>query len=119
MNLSLNGCFEARGLVPRPGAKAALKGRARDTGGTCDGYVRVVHGLSKHCSAHLLHPTQGTLVYTLQEVKPTFFMGVPRIWEKMQDTIKENVAKSSSLRKKAFAWAKMLGLKVNTKRMLG
>ncbi|XP_028620220.1 long-chain-fatty-acid--CoA ligase ACSBG2 [Grammomys surdaster] len=62
---------------------------------------------------------RGTLVYTLQEVKPTFFMGVPRIWEKMQDTIKENVAKSSSLRKKAFAWAKMLGLKVNTKRMLG
>lgn len=46
-------------------------------------------------------------------------MGVPRIWEKMQDTIKENVAKSSNLRKKAFAWAKMLGLKVNTKRMLG
>lgn len=46
-------------------------------------------------------------------------MGVPRIWEKMQDTIKENVARSSSLRRKAFAWAKMLGLKVNTKRMLG
>ncbi|XP_021074084.1 long-chain-fatty-acid--CoA ligase ACSBG2 [Mus pahari] len=62
---------------------------------------------------------RGTLVYTLQEVKPTVFMGVPRIWEKMQDTIKENVARSSSLRKKAFAWAKMLGLKVNTKRMLG
>ncbi|XP_031204047.1 long-chain-fatty-acid--CoA ligase ACSBG2 isoform X2 [Mastomys coucha] len=62
---------------------------------------------------------RGTLVYTLQEVKPTIFMGVPRIWEKMQDTIKENVAKSSNLRKKAFAWAKMLGLKVNTKRMLG
>ncbi|XP_052048948.1 long-chain-fatty-acid--CoA ligase ACSBG2 [Apodemus sylvaticus] len=62
---------------------------------------------------------RGTLVYTLQEVRPTFFMGVPRIWEKMQDTIKENVAKSSSLRKKAFAWAKILGLKVNTKRMLG
>ncbi|XP_021005737.1 long-chain-fatty-acid--CoA ligase ACSBG2 isoform X2 [Mus caroli] len=62
---------------------------------------------------------RGTLVYTLQEVKPTFFMGVPRIWEKMQDTIKENVARSSRLRKKAFAWAKMLGLKVNTKRMLG
>nr|XP_038939065.1 long-chain-fatty-acid--CoA ligase ACSBG2 isoform X2 [Rattus norvegicus] len=62
---------------------------------------------------------RGTLVYTLQEVKPTYFLGVPRVWEKMQDTIKENVAKSSNLRKKAFAWAKMLGLKVNTKKMLG
>lgn len=62
---------------------------------------------------------RGTLVYTLQEVKPTVFLGVPRVWEKMQDTIKENVSRSSSLRKKAFVWAKILGLKVNTKRMLG
>ncbi|XP_040595130.1 long-chain-fatty-acid--CoA ligase ACSBG2 isoform X2 [Mesocricetus auratus] len=62
---------------------------------------------------------RGTLVYTLQEVRPTVFLGVPRVWEKMQENIKENVSKSSSLRKKAFAWAKMLGLKVNTKRMLG
>lgn len=64
-------------------------------------------------------PAQGTLVYTLQEVKPTIFLGVPPVWEKMQETIKENVSRSSSLRKKAFAWAKILGLKVNTKRMLG
>ncbi|XP_038194547.1 long-chain-fatty-acid--CoA ligase ACSBG2 [Arvicola amphibius] len=62
---------------------------------------------------------RGTLVYTLQEVKPTIFLGVPRVWEKMQETIKENVSRSSSLRKKAFIWAKILGLKVNTKRMLG
>ncbi|XP_055473769.1 long-chain-fatty-acid--CoA ligase ACSBG2-like [Psammomys obesus] len=62
---------------------------------------------------------RGTLLYTLQEVKPTIFLGMPCIWEKMQDTIKQNVAKSSSLRKKAFAWAKILGLKVNTKRLLG
>ncbi|CAO2641046.1 Long-chain-fatty-acid--CoA ligase ACSBG2 [Lemmus lemmus] len=58
---------------------------------------------------------KGTLVYTLQEVKPTIFLGVPRVWEKMQETIKENVSRFSSLRKKAFAWAKILGLKVNTK----
>lgn len=68
---------------------------------------------------HPLCPTQGTLVYTLQEVKPTIFLGVPRIWKKLQDTIKENMAKSSRLRKKVFVWAKLLGLKVNTKRMLG
>ncbi|KAL1783491.1 long-chain-fatty-acid-CoA ligase ACSBG2 isoform X1 [Sigmodon hispidus] len=62
---------------------------------------------------------RGTLVYTLQEVKPTIFLGVPCVWAKMQENIKEKVSKSSSLRKKAFAWAKMLGLKANTKRMLG
>ncbi|XP_048196585.1 long-chain-fatty-acid--CoA ligase ACSBG2-like [Perognathus longimembris pacificus] len=62
---------------------------------------------------------RGTLVSTLQEVKPTAFLGVPRIWEKIHDTIKENIAKSSGLKKKAFAWAKLIGLKVNTQRMLG
>lgn len=45
MNLDPAGCFEARGLVPRPSAKAVLEGGARDTGGTCDGYVRVMDGL--------------------------------------------------------------------------
>lgn len=64
-------------------------------------------------------PLQGTLVSTLQEVKPTTFLGVPRVWEKMQDKIKESGAKSSSLRKKVFSWARATGLKVNKKRMLG
>uniref|UniRef100_A0A8C5ZZU9 long-chain-fatty-acid--CoA ligase n=1 Tax=Marmota marmota marmota TaxID=9994 RepID=A0A8C5ZZU9_MARMA len=34
---------------------------------------------------------KGTLVHTLKEIKPTIFLGVPRIWEKMHDTIKENL----------------------------
>ncbi|KAL6087000.1 hypothetical protein STEG23_009148 [Scotinomys teguina] len=62
---------------------------------------------------------RGTLVYTLQEVKPTIFLGVPCVWEKMQENIKENVSRSSSLRKKVFMWAKMLGLKTHTKWMMG
>ncbi|XP_037021048.2 long-chain-fatty-acid--CoA ligase ACSBG2 [Artibeus jamaicensis] len=62
---------------------------------------------------------KGTLVNTLQEVKPTAFMGVPRIWEKIQEKIKENGAKSSNLKKKVFSWARTVGLKINTKKMLG
>uniref|UniRef100_A0A8D2DRH0 long-chain-fatty-acid--CoA ligase n=1 Tax=Sciurus vulgaris TaxID=55149 RepID=A0A8D2DRH0_SCIVU len=62
---------------------------------------------------------RGTLVHTLKEIKPTAFLAVPRIWEKMHDTIKENLAKSSSLRKKAFFWAKETALKVNARRMVG
>lgn len=62
---------------------------------------------------------QGTLIGTLKEVKPTIFLGVPRIWEKMQEMIKENSVKFSSLRKKVFSWGRVIGLKVNTKRMLG
>nr|XP_035976577.1 long-chain-fatty-acid--CoA ligase ACSBG2-like isoform X2 [Halichoerus grypus] len=67
----------------------------------------------------MLSHDNGTLINTLQEVKPTTFLGVPRIWEKMQEMIKENGIKFSSLRKKVFSWGRVIGLKVNTKRMLG
>ncbi|XP_069353014.1 long-chain-fatty-acid--CoA ligase ACSBG2 isoform X1 [Eulemur rufifrons] len=62
---------------------------------------------------------RGSLLNTLQEVKPTIFMGVPRIWEKMHDTVKEKSAKFSSLRKKVFLWARSTGMRINTKRMVG
>ncbi|XP_028014928.1 long-chain-fatty-acid--CoA ligase ACSBG2 isoform X1 [Eptesicus fuscus] len=62
---------------------------------------------------------KGTLVNTLQEVKPTAFLGVPRIWEKIQAKIKESCAKSSNLKNKVFSWARTIGLKINTKRMQG
>ncbi|OWK12437.1 hypothetical protein Celaphus_00003277, partial [Cervus elaphus hippelaphus] len=62
---------------------------------------------------------KGTLVNTLQEVKPTAFLGVPRIWEKMHEKIKETVDKSSSLRRKVFLWARNIGFKVNSKRTPG
>uniref|UniRef100_A0A8D0LS31 long-chain-fatty-acid--CoA ligase n=1 Tax=Sus scrofa TaxID=9823 RepID=A0A8D0LS31_PIG len=67
----------------------------------------------------MLSHDNGTLVNTLQEVKPTAFLGVPRIWEKMHEKIKEAIDKSSSLRKKVFSWARTTGFKVNTKRMMG
>ncbi|XP_039734488.1 long-chain-fatty-acid--CoA ligase ACSBG2 [Pteropus medius] len=62
---------------------------------------------------------KGTLVDTLQEVKPTIFLGVPRIWEKMQERIKENGTRDSQLKKKVFSWARAIGLKINKKKMLG
>ena len=31
---------------------------------------------------------QGTLVETLKEVKPTLFLGVPRVWEKINEKMK-------------------------------
>uniref|UniRef100_A0A8C5V6N5 Long-chain-fatty-acid--CoA ligase ACSBG2 n=2 Tax=Microcebus murinus TaxID=30608 RepID=A0A8C5V6N5_MICMU len=62
---------------------------------------------------------RGSLLTTLQEVKPTVFMGVPRIWEKLHDTVKEHSAKFPSLRKKVFIWARSTGMRMNTKRMAG
>nr|XP_035142080.1 long-chain-fatty-acid--CoA ligase ACSBG2 isoform X3 [Callithrix jacchus] len=62
---------------------------------------------------------RGTLINTLKEVKPTVFLGVPRIWEKMHVEVKENSAKFTGLRKKVFVWARNIGFKINSKKMLG
>ncbi|XP_050626223.1 long-chain-fatty-acid--CoA ligase ACSBG2 isoform X3 [Macaca thibetana thibetana] len=62
---------------------------------------------------------KGTLVNTLRKVKPTIFMGVPQIWEKIHETVKKNSAKSTGLKKKVFVWARNVGFKVNSKKMLG
>ncbi|NWW84708.1 ACBG2 ligase, partial [Rhynochetos jubatus] len=62
---------------------------------------------------------KGTLVDTLREVKPTAFLGVPRVWEKMEEKMKCIGAKSSALRRKVASWAKGVGLQTNLKRMNG
>uniref|UniRef100_A0A8C6M974 Long-chain-fatty-acid--CoA ligase ACSBG2 n=1 Tax=Nothobranchius furzeri TaxID=105023 RepID=A0A8C6M974_NOTFU len=40
---------------------------------------------------------KGSLVNTLKEARPTAFMGVPRVWEKMQERMKSVGAKSSTV----------------------
>ncbi|XP_017276054.1 long-chain-fatty-acid--CoA ligase ACSBG2 isoform X2 [Kryptolebias marmoratus] len=60
---------------------------------------------------------KGSLVNTLKEVQPTAFMGVPRVWEKMQEKMKSVGAKSSAVRRKVAAWAKDVGLQTNLTRM--
>ncbi|XP_043832340.1 long-chain-fatty-acid--CoA ligase ACSBG2-like isoform X1 [Dromiciops gliroides] len=62
---------------------------------------------------------KGTLSMTLREVRPTAFLGVPRVWEKMQEKMKEAGAASSSFKKKVATWAKSVGLQKNVKRMNG
>ncbi|XP_056628685.1 long-chain-fatty-acid--CoA ligase ACSBG2 isoform X1 [Triplophysa dalaica] len=56
---------------------------------------------------------KGSLVNTLREVRPTAFMGVPRVWEKMQEKMKSVGAKSSTVRRKVASWAKDVGLQTN------
>lgn len=60
---------------------------------------------------------KGSLVTTLKEVRPTAFMAVPRVWEKMQEKMKAIGAKSSAVRRKVAAWAKGVGLQTNLDRM--
>ena len=45
------------------------------------------------------------------EVKPHFFVSVPRVYEKVINKVRENVATAPALRQKIFAWAERVGRK--------
>ncbi|XP_044185623.1 long-chain-fatty-acid--CoA ligase ACSBG2-like isoform X2 [Thunnus albacares] len=62
---------------------------------------------------------KGSLGTTMKEVCPTSFLGVPRVWEKMQEKMKAMGAKASPLRKKVADWAKSIGLQYNYSVMNG
>jgi long-chain-fatty-acid--CoA ligase ACSBG len=53
---------------------------------------------------------RGSLGATLKDVKPTLFLGVPRVWEKLMDAMKAVGAKNTGLKKKIAEWAKCKGL---------
>lgn len=52
---------------------------------------------------------QGTLGDTLKEVRPTFFLGVPRVYEKIEEKIKAVGAQSGWFKTKIATWAKDIG----------
>jgi long-chain-fatty-acid--CoA ligase ACSBG len=52
---------------------------------------------------------KGSLSQTLVDVRPTVFFGVPRVWEKMEEKLKEIGRQSTGLKKRIADWAKALG----------
>uniref|UniRef100_A0A1I8P2M2 long-chain-fatty-acid--CoA ligase n=1 Tax=Stomoxys calcitrans TaxID=35570 RepID=A0A1I8P2M2_STOCA len=54
---------------------------------------------------------KGTLVKTLQDARPTRFMGVPRVYEKFQERMVAVSASSGSFKKMLAGWAKGVTLK--------
>ena len=53
---------------------------------------------------------RGTLVETLKKAKPTVFVGVPRVYEKMMDSIKAVFAKKGFIMQSIISWARSIGL---------
>ncbi|MDF2697821.1 MAG: Long-chain-fatty-acid--CoA ligase [Labilithrix sp.] len=47
---------------------------------------------------------------SLREVRPTVFLGVPRVWEKIQAKMIAAASSAPPLRKKIAAWARKIGL---------
>lgn len=53
---------------------------------------------------------KGSLGKTLQEVQPTAFLGVPRVWEKIYEKMQEAGSQVGGLKKSVATWAKYHGL---------
>ncbi|XP_008334164.1 long-chain-fatty-acid--CoA ligase ACSBG2-like [Cynoglossus semilaevis] len=62
---------------------------------------------------------KGSLGTTLREARPTYFLGVPRVWEKMQEKMKAMGMKASPMRRRVANWAKSIGLQYNYSAMNG
>ena len=56
---------------------------------------------------------------TLKEARPTFFLGVPRVWEKMQEAMLAVAKSNGAVTRSVAAWAKKVGLKGNQAIMNG
>jgi long-subunit acyl-CoA synthetase (AMP-forming) len=81
-------------------------------------YLPLSH-IAEQVVSHLLSIATGAAVYfaeslekmpeNLREVRPQFFLGVPRVWEKIQAGIQAAGAQASPLRRRIAAWAKGVG----------
>lgn len=60
----------------------------------------IVAPLDEGSHLHFADPSalQGTLIQTLQEVRPTVFFSVPRVWEKIYDKMQEIANNNGSLK---------------------
>merc|ERR550534_449655 len=62
---------------------------------------------------------KGSLVDTLREVRPTTFFGVPRVWEKIYEKMREVGKSARGIKLTVAKWSKGIGLKYNRRRMEG
>jgi len=62
---------------------------------------------------------KGTLVKTLQDAKPTRFMGVPRVYEKIQEKMMSIGAQTGGIKKMLANWAKGVTLQHHLDSMAG
>ena len=82
-------------------------------------YLPLSH-IAEQVVSHLLSLATGACVHfaesleklpeNLREVRPHIFLGVPRVWEKIQAGIQAAGAQASPLRRRIAAWAKGVGL---------
>jgi long-chain acyl-CoA synthetase len=68
-------------------------------------------------TTYLEDPRQ--VVDTMQEVRPTVMVSVPRLYEKIYGTVWDRVEHAPALRRALFSWAVGIGFQANSKRFRG
>jgi long-subunit acyl-CoA synthetase (AMP-forming) len=82
-------------------------------------YLPLAH-IAEQVVSHLLSIATGACVYfaesldklpeNLREIRPHLFLGVPRVWEKVQAGIQAAGAHAGPVRRRIAAWARKVGL---------
>lgn len=62
---------------------------------------------------------KGSLIKTLIEARPTLFLGVPRVYEKIQEKMLQVGAQSGALKRTLGSWAKNVALQYHLDAMAG
>ena len=58
-------------------------------------------------------------VQTMKEVHPTIFLGVPRVWEKIAESMQSVGRNIKGFKGKMLSWAKRVGFKGNICKQTG
>lgn len=62
---------------------------------------------------------RGSLPVTLKDVCPTYFFGVPRVWEKIYEKMQEVSRSTKGIKRALATWAKAKGLEKNRRQQYG
>jgi len=62
---------------------------------------------------------KGSLTLTMRDVKPTFFFGVPRVWEKIHEKMAQMGRDTKGVKKVLSTWAKAMGAEHSRRAQFG
>lgn len=62
---------------------------------------------------------KGTLNDTMKEVRPTYFLGVPRVWEKIMEKMVQTSKAGGAIKQRILSWARDVGRRGSYNRMNG
>ena len=87
----------------------------------CHVAERLTSGIDALASGYIVNFGEGgdTLMTDLQEIQPTFFLGVPRVWEKMLAGIQIRMADATRLKRANYGFWLKRGQAIARKRMTG